>query len=83
MKNKVTKSFALDEIAIDVIKDIKKHLDAKSDSEVVTFALFKTFKDLGSFSREDIEYEIARRKYFDVQNKKHHTGKYYKSDSNK
>lgn len=79
MKNKLTKSFALDELTIDLIQEIKKHLNAKSDSEVVTFAIYKIFKDLGSFSVDDIEYEIARRKYFDIQNKRHNTGRFYKS----
>lgn len=67
MKNKVTKSFALDEISIELISELKKHLNLKNDSEVVTFALFDLSLDKNVHDiKQHIDKEIARRNYYKV-----------------
>lgn len=71
MKNKLTKSFALDQDTIDVIKEIKKKTNLKNDSEVVTYALFYFKQDINILHLKEIELMIARNKYFKLQNEKY------------
>jgi len=67
MKKKVTKSFALDEISIEIISELKKHLNLKNDSEVVIYALFDLSLDKNVHDiKHHIEKEIARRNYYKV-----------------
>lgn len=64
MKNKVTKSFALDQDTIEVIHEIKKDLKLKNDSEVITYAIFDLLHDVDVKGlKARLEQEIAKRKY--------------------
>lgn len=64
MKNKVTKSFALDELTLEAIQEIKDYLQLKNDSQVITYAVFEL-----AFSKNNnevllrLDQEIARRRY--------------------
>lgn len=65
MKKKVTKSFALDELTLEAIQEIKEYLDLKNDSSVITYAIF----ELASNKTNNeillrLDQEIAKRRYY-------------------
>jgi len=71
MKNKVTKSFALDQNTIDLIQEIKNFTHLKNDSEVVTFALFYFKSDMKILNLKNIELDIAKNKYIKLMEDKY------------
>ena len=82
MKNKVTKSFALDQNTIDIIQEIKNFTNLKNDSEVVTYALFYFKSDMKILNLKNIELDIAKNKYIKLMEDKYNnfklTGKFNK-----
>ena len=71
MKNKVTKSFALDQNTIDIIQEIKNFTNLKNDSEVVTYALFYFKSDMKILNLKNIELDIAKNKYIKLMEDKY------------